>query len=199
VARASTAGERDGRVERGARNRERIVEALFELVRAGELQPTAEQVAARAGVGTRTVFRHFDDMESLRAEVSARLEEEAAPLLERTLGDGDLEQRTRDLIAGRIEFFERIAPFKSAGDLHRWRSRFLQQSHASVVRRLRSDLVRALPELARARPDCLEALDLVTSFEAWDRLRSEQRLGRQRARAAIELAALAILRDLESE
>ena len=40
--------DEDGRVQRGARNRERILDALLELVRAGELLPTAEQVAARA-------------------------------------------------------------------------------------------------------------------------------------------------------
>jgi len=67
----------DGRALRGARNRERIVEALLELVREGELLPTAEQVSQRAGVGTRTVFRHFDDMESLNSEVQAAIKLES--------------------------------------------------------------------------------------------------------------------------
>ena len=61
--------------------------------------------------------------------------------------------------------------------------------------------------IAKARPDTAsisigvvsegktarEALDLVTSFEAWDRLRSDQHLGRERAEAAITAAALALL------
>ena len=33
----------------------------------------------------------------------------------------------------------------------------------------------------------------MTSFEAWDRLRTEQRLGRERAQAAVERAVLALL------
>ena len=34
----------------------------------------------RAGVGTRTVFRHFDDMESLFGEMQARLAREVGSL-----------------------------------------------------------------------------------------------------------------------
>ena len=56
---------RDGRALRSERSRRPIVEALFALVGEGVLQPTAQQVADRAGVGIRTVFRHFEDMDAL--------------------------------------------------------------------------------------------------------------------------------------
>jgi len=65
-----------------------------------------------------------------------------------------------------------------------------------MVRQLRADLLAWLPELESADADLVEALDLAASFEAWDRLRCEQRLGRLRARAAMERAVLALLRDL---
>ena len=59
-------------MQRGERSRQRIVAALFDLVGAGVLQPTAQQVAARAGVGMRTVFRHFSEMETLYAAMNGR-------------------------------------------------------------------------------------------------------------------------------
>ena len=186
----------DGRVRRGARNRQAIAEALFELVREGELQPTAEQVAQRAGVGTRTVFRHFDDMESLHAELSARLVREVEPLFDGAVCAGSLDERTRELVARRASIYERITPFKRSANLQRWRSPFLKRSHQAMVRRLRADLLETLPEIADAPGALLEALDLVTSFEAWDRLRADQRLGRERAQAAIECAALALVQAL---
>src|SRR5262249_35992701 len=62
----------DGRQRRSERSRGAIVQALFELTRAGELEPTAQQVAARARVGIRSVFRHFADMDSLYAELGAQ-------------------------------------------------------------------------------------------------------------------------------
>ena len=63
------------------------------------------------------------------------------------------------------------------------------------MRRLRADLLRALPELRRARDDVVDALDVALSFETWDRLRVDQRLGRERAAAALERTVLALLAE----
>src|SRR5436305_14693782 len=119
--RASAAGS-DGRVRRAERSGQAIVDALLELVGDGILEPTAQQVAARAGVGIRTVFRRFSDVESLFAELGARVQAEALPLLVGGRPSGDLTERARALAGQRATFFERIAPYKRAGNLKRWRS-----------------------------------------------------------------------------
>lgn len=186
----------DGRARRSERSRRAIVDALFALVGEGVLRPTARQVAERAGVGIRSVFRHFDDVERLHAEMDARLRGETLPLLSAPIPAGDVEARARELVKRRVALFERIAPYKRAGNLQRWRSAFLQQNHRTLVRELRTSLRRWLPELAGAPPERLEALDLATSFEAWDRLRSEQRLGAARARSVLQEITLALVRDL---
>ena len=49
----------DGRRRRGEDNRARIVAALVALVREDNFTPGAEEVAIRADVSLRTVFRHF--------------------------------------------------------------------------------------------------------------------------------------------
>jgi AcrR family transcriptional regulator len=162
----------------------------------GILEPTAQQVAARAGVGLRTVFRRFSDMESLFAEMGARVQHASTPLLAAAGPSGDLVERARSLVGRRVAFFERIAPYKRAASLKRWRSPFLRAGHARLVRGLRADLLRWLPELRRSPPAVADALDLVTSFEAWDRLRTEQRLGRDRAQAAVECLVLRLVADL---
>ena len=61
--------EVDGRRRRSLDSRARIVAAMLELVRLGNASPNAVEVAARAGVGLRSVFRHFKDMESLYVEI----------------------------------------------------------------------------------------------------------------------------------
>jgi AcrR family transcriptional regulator len=186
----------DGRVRRRERSGQAIVAALVELVGDGILEPTAQQVAARAGVGIRTVFRRFSDMERLFAEMSARVQAEALPLLAQGRPRGDLTERARALVGRRVAFFERIAPYKRSGNLKRWRSPFLRNGHARLVRELRADLLRWLPELRRAPAGVVEALDLSTSFEAWDRLRSEQRLSRERAQAAVERVVLCLVAEV---
>lgn len=183
----------DGRVRRAQRSGQAIVDALLELIGEGVLDPTAQQVAARARVGMRTVFRRFSDMESLFAELDARLQSQALPLLLGGRPEGELRDRALALIRRRIDFFEHIAPYKRSGNVKRWRSPFLRQRHERLVRVLRTELWRWLPEVGRAPVAVADALDLATSFEAWDRLRSEQGLARARAQAAVERTVLALI------
>ena len=46
---------------------------MISLVNNGVYVPTAQQVADEAGVATRTIFRHFVDMDHLLAEIDVRL------------------------------------------------------------------------------------------------------------------------------
>ena len=61
----------DGRLLRSERSREQIVDALYELIGEGHMQPTAQQVAERSGVALRSVFRLFSDMDALYATTVA--------------------------------------------------------------------------------------------------------------------------------
>jgi AcrR family transcriptional regulator len=194
--RAGAEHSSDGRVRRRERSGRAIVDAMMALVGAGIVEPTAQQVAERAGVGIRTVFRRFSDMESLFAEMGARVQADALPLLDDTRPGGDLTERARALVGRRVAFFERIAPYKRSANLRRWRSPFLRQGHARLVAGLRTTLVQSLPELRRAAPDVVDALELATSFEAWDRLRTEQRLRRERAQAVVERVVLHLVAGL---
>src|SRR3954452_939252 len=62
----------DGRLARSARTRRAIVDALRALHHEGDLRPTAPRVAERAGVSLRTVWQHFNDLESLLVEAGRR-------------------------------------------------------------------------------------------------------------------------------
>lgn len=184
---------RDGRVRRGVRNRQSIVRALYQLIGEGEIQPTAEQVAERAGVRVRTVFRHFDDMAGLIGEVRNRLRAEVMPLLETPVDAGDVATRTRALVRARAAAFERMAPYRRSADVQRWRRPFLQAEHEDTTRELREQVFDALPELSGAAAETQAAFELVVSFEAWNRLRVDQHLDVERAHAVMEHAALAVL------
>lgn len=192
--RRARAATLDGRVRRGVRSRQAIVDALLDLIGRGELQPTAQQVADRAGVGIRSVFRHFSEMETLYQAMDARLEAELRPLLAAGSRTGRWAERVRSLMQQRATFFERITPYKRSANLLRWRSRFLQDRHQRLLQGLRADLLQWLPELSHAPAEVLEAIDLVTGFEAWERLRVDRRLGQKPAAAVVERAVLALAR-----
>ena len=190
----------DGRVLRGARNRESIVDALLRLYRAGELTPTTQQVAEYAGVAPRSVYHHFADMEGLIAEVSQRQLRDYGHLMEAPPVGGALEVRIAALVAARGELFEAVAPVRRAALLHAHRSPTVRRNLASLGRRLRRQLETLFDaELGahspRVRGRILDALDLLTSWEAWDRLRTQQRLDVDRARRVLTDAIASLLEE----
>lgn len=183
----------DGRRMRGANNRQRIVAALLVLVAQGVVAPSADEVASEAGVALRTVFRHFADMESLYRELDERMRAEIAPLVDRPLEAGEGLPRLRELIERRSLVFERLLPFKIAGEVHRHASAYLTAEHETLVKLLRGSLLSALPANLRRERERVAALELVLSIEAWRRLRRDQRLSVREAKATLNLAAERLL------
>lgn len=183
----------DGRRRRGMDNRARIVAAMMEMVRADEIAPSAERVAARADVGLRTVFRHFQDMDSLYREMSLAIEREIRAIIDQPLQSAPGPARVVELIGRRARAFETIAPFRRAAEAFRHRSKFLGTDYARLVTQLRAILERELPSEVARDPLKLEALDLLLSFEAWARLRRDQGLSVEQAKAVLESAARALI------
>jgi len=186
VATSDPALSTDGRIRRAARSRAAIEDALFALVGEGVIQPTVQDVATRAGVAMRSVFRHFSDMESLFASVDVRLRQEALALLNAPNLRANLSDRISAIARQRARIFEHIAPYKRAGDVQRWRSPYVQGQQAQLVDELRARLHTWLPELDAAPAEVQEAVELTLSFESWDRLRRLQSLGTTRATAVLD-------------
>ena len=178
----------DGRRRRGQDNRARIVTAMMALVQAGNVAPSAEQVAARADVGLRTVFRHFQDMDSLYREIAQVVGATVRGIIGASAREAAWPDSLFALIERRALAFETIAPFKRAADVFRRRSKVLGSDYARLVVELREVLLAALPAEIRADTTRVEALDLLLSFEAWSRLRREQDLSPERAREVLDAA-----------
>ena len=186
----------DGRVRRSERSREAIVTALIDLIGGGIETPTAKQVAERGRVGIRTVFRHFSEMESLYAAMDAVLYTEA----ERTFLAGDrsgaFDDRVKGLVRSRCAGYEKFAPFLRASIVFRRRSAFIETRKRQTRMALRDDLFSWLPELREAPRVTIDGLEMITSFEAWDRLRSDQKLAAKAVHACVEALARALSRDI---
>jgi AcrR family transcriptional regulator len=109
-----------------ARNRQRILDAAYELFAARGLSATLNDIAHYAGVGVGTVYRHFPDREQLIDGLFEQRIDEIAVLLQQALDDPDpwhglttflernlsLQARDRglrELILGAAGGFERLA------------------------------------------------------------------------------------------
>lgn len=166
---------------------------MLELVRAGETKPSADQVAEAAGVGRRTVFRLFDDMEGVYREMHAEMTSRLAPMFAAPFAATTWRARVDELIDRRARMFEEMLPIKTAADAHRYASEFLQNEHRKITKLQRNTMLAVLPQSITSQTDRVNALELMLSFEAWRRLRLEQKLSTKQAIATLRFMAQALL------
>jgi len=183
----------DGRRQRADASRRRIALAMLDLARAGEPAPSAEMVADQAGVGRRTVFRLFSDMEGVYREMHAVMVERINPMFAAPFTATTWRARLDELIERRSRMFEEMRPIKTAAEVHRHRSAFLQNGHRRITKLQRETLLATLPDSIRKDSELVEVLDLSFSFEAWRRLRQEQRLSNKEALAVWRRMACALV------
>jgi AcrR family transcriptional regulator len=175
----------DGRVQRGTRNREAIIDALLSCYEDGVIRPSVAEVASRAGISTRSVHNHFEDVEALRAEVAQRQWARYAHLADPPPANEPLPSRVRLLVEGRSALFEAVTPVRRAALLSVHGSPSIARNLARLDRFLRSQLAEVFPGLDADR---LEAVDALVSWDMWNRLRRAQGCSAARARRVLVTA-----------
>ena len=171
----------DGRRERGRSSYRRIVEAMMELIVAGDLSPSAARVAEEAGIGLRTVVRHFDDMDALYAEITRTITERVMPIVMAPYPDQPWRANIGELVRRRVDVFETTLPFRLAANIKRYQSPFLMGQYSRVVMLERELIVRLLPASVRNDRIGVEALCAALSFHTWRTLRHDQSLSADEA------------------
>src|SRR5438034_7102235 len=111
---ASVTSVTDGRTARAQRTRDAVVDSLLELVREGELRPTAPRIAERAGVSLRSVFQHFSDLEALYAVAAERQLVMIAGLVRRLSPTGPLDDRLEAFVGQRSRVLEALTSVQRA-------------------------------------------------------------------------------------
>ena len=107
-----TVQEVDGRTARAQRTRAAVVEALISLLEEGRLQPTAAEIAARAGVAERTLFQHFADRDALFAAVSERQAERLTEMWVEIPRDAPFAERLDAFVDLRARVYEFVTPVR---------------------------------------------------------------------------------------
>ena len=187
--------EVDGRRLRREQNREAVLDALLELFREGVFDPSSADIAARAGLSPRSLFRYFDDVDDLHRAAIERQLAAARALLDPGIETNDsTTTKIERLVRARLKMFEAIAPAARA-------ARVCAPSHGIVAAQLRDGRshlrhqlsVTFAAELAGDRAKLLPALDALCSFETYELLRSDQLLSRTAAHDALVRALTALL------
>ena len=160
--------------------------------------PGAAEVAKRAGVSERTVFRHFADLDSLFLAAASRLRPTQDKYLGPRPAGADVTDRIAAIVRLRSKLYEEIAPVRRV-TIHLSHTqpvvvKQLAQGHAAARAQIADVFA---PELSRLsstrRPILLDALDLATSWSSWDTLRTLQGCSTDRTRKVITEALTALL------
>ncbi len=193
----------DGRAARKAATRDAIADALLDLVTAGNLRPTAREIAGRAGISLRSVYVHFDDLEDLFYVASRRQFDRVAPLLVPADDDGPLRARADAVVRRRAQLFEEFGPIRHTTEIQAPFSPTLQRlvnnAHAQGRRELERVFAHeldAMPEAERTR--ALAAIDALTTGATWDLLRDQHALPSRDAQRTIADALAAQLEQWET-
>ncbi len=171
----------DGRHARSHRTRTTVAEAMLDCFEEGLLRPSAKEVAERAGVSNRAIFRHFDNMESLFEQAAELQIERVISQLPPVTLEGTREERIAALVARTSRGFELTAPVRRAALLSEPFSQTIRERHAwiraGVRRQVRQVFAQELAGLSESqRRDRIAGLRALLSFSYWDELRRHERL-----------------------
>jgi TetR/AcrR family transcriptional regulator of autoinduction and epiphytic fitness len=198
---ATTGRRLDGRSARAERTRAAIVDAHLALIAEGDLRPTGERIAERAGVSLRALWTNFKDMETLFEASGARVlaEQDAAfRPVDPTL---PLAKRVDLFCRQRARLLQLIAPSARAAQLREPTSAQLRRNRMKHIDRLRDEiniLFAAELDLAGAdRTQLLNALLTATTWPAWSMLRDVLGLGVDEARRTMARTVHALLATVD--
>ncbi len=166
----------DGRLQRSARTRKAVIEAYLDLLREKQQPPTTPEIAKRAGCSVRSVFERFSDLLTLSLAAADYSFEQATAQAAVPNLDADLHTRLQSQVETRAAICEQWLPL--------WRALLRYQSAsedlAIRIKRIRAAMVARLelvyePELSTLseaeHTQLLVALDVLTDFESWGRMR----------------------------
>jgi AcrR family transcriptional regulator len=185
----------DGRRLRGQRTQTKVLEALLELVAEGEMRPTAQAVSNRAGVSLRTVYHHFEDVEDVRRralDLQRSRYQAGFRAIDPTL---PVQERIETFCRQVRRLFEAITPIRRSMLADDPISEELREGRRRAREIRIAQLGATFPELterSRAAKDLLAAVDVATSWPAWN----YQRESLQRSAAASEGVMAAMMTAL---
>tara|TARA_B110000261_G_C13019625_1_gene331552 strand:+ start:379 stop:975 length:597 start_codon:yes stop_codon:yes gene_type:complete len=165
--------KKDGRNLRSINSQKLIVDACIKLFKAGNLEPTAQQVADESGVGIRTVFRQFDEMENLFKSVDAVLSKDydfEVSYDPSSSFDARLQSTISHMNAGYEK--HKLIMFMTVSKM--WKYEFLRKNYLMYQDLIKSKTEEILPEVLSFDTESRHLFHASLSFAMWTRLQGQK-------------------------
>lgn len=180
---AQSASHVDGRSARRARNRDAVIDAFIELIMSGENDPSVDEIADKAGVSYRSVYRYFEDRSDMLAAANERSMQWIRPLLVNASGpvetDAPLDHRIDAVVDARAEVYAQISDILHTALMRAHEDPYIDNELRKARDLLREQIdVRFDQELsqfsARERALRLTSIDQTLHFQSLDYVMRER-------------------------
>jgi TetR/AcrR family transcriptional regulator of autoinduction and epiphytic fitness len=188
----------DGRTARADRTHKALVDAFLQLVDAGNLRPTTDEIAERAGVSPRSVHQHFPERDALLIVAFERRYRQAFERIAPIPPDQSFDYRVAAVVRQRARVWELVSGSHRAMSAREHLSTEIAASLARLRQRERTELVSVfgpeLDELRRVdRARAVAVLTAAVALPTWESLRVHQRLSIAEARDGLHRVLKSLL------
>ncbi len=172
--------KKDGRKLRSESTADHILNTAIKIARKGDIDSMSfNSIAKEANIGTRTIFRHFKDQESLQESLDQKLGEEFTSYFSKINKEDNLERRIENVSSTLIQFFVKNQNIIRWTLRNIWRDKNLRQNMFSWNQILRNFVYSILPEIQEKKNSEREIIFECMSFLFFLRLNVVQGLNEQ--------------------
>jgi len=160
------------------------------------MNPSAAAIAEHAGVGLRSVFRHFEDLDTLLRELLLLTYDEVTPEFMTPLKSTNWKDQLFELVDRNVMIWERIKVPHTAGEIGRYKSQVLMDDYQRSRNLELSSIKGVLPKDINNYDEVLMALDAAMCFSTMRRLREDRKLSIAKVKTVMTHMVKAIIKDL---
>ena len=188
----------DGRIVRGLRTRQALIQATLDLIQAGDVEPTSAAIATIAGMSSRALFQHFTSLADLYAAAFDLAVSRAFDRNRPVDAAAPLSSRIELLVSDRAQLFEEWLPVWHFAERVRSVAPAIGLGVAHLRKLLRERLAAWFStELGNLDPGSrdlvLDSLDLAFGLDSWMNMREQLRLSPVHASRTWRFTAEAIV------
>ena len=169
--------KKDGRKLRSESTTDHILNTAIRIARKGDIDDMSfNSIAKEANIGTRTIFRHFKDQETLQENLDVKLGEEFTNAFSKINKEDSLEKRIENLSTILIKLYARNQNIIRWSLRNIWRDKNMRNNMFSWNKILRNFVFSILPEILEKKKPEREIVFECMSFIFFLRLNIVQSL-----------------------
>jgi len=162
---------KDGRKLRSQNTSDHILSTIIRLARKGNQDINFDTIAKEAKLGTRTIFRHFEDKDALREAIHKKVSESIINNFPKGFEKEPLEKRMKLLISFLCDMHSKNKYLYYRTAINIVQSEQVYKNALTMYKSHRKNILKTLPEIESKDKREQEAILQILSFSFWRDMR----------------------------